>query len=54
MDWGASDLKSELMLVPRATAFAAALGADQTGMTWSSKYGFVGINAAGCAMRPTA
>lgn len=47
MEWGASDLKSELMLVPRATAFASALGADKTGLVWKSKYGFVGINAAG-------
>lgn len=47
MEWGASDLHSEMVLVPRVTAFSSALGGDKTGMTWKSKYGYVGINAAG-------
>lgn len=47
MEWGASDLKSELMLVPRATAFKSALSADTTGMEWKARYGYVGVNAAG-------
>jgi choloylglycine hydrolase len=49
MEWGASDLKSELVLVPRAMAFTSALGAGKTGMAWKNLYGFVGINAAGLA-----
>jgi choloylglycine hydrolase len=47
MEWGASDLKSEMVLVPRAMSFSSALGDGQTGMAWKNVYGFVGINAAG-------
>jgi choloylglycine hydrolase len=47
MEWGASDLKSELVLVPRAMAFTSALGAGKAGMAWKNPYGFVGINAGG-------
>ncbi len=47
MEWGASDLKSEMVLVPRAMSFSSALAAGKTGVTWKNEYGFVGINAAG-------
>src|SRR5580693_2170404 len=49
MEWGASDLKSEMMLVPRAMAFSSSLGDGKTGATWKNPYGFVGVNAAGLA-----
>jgi choloylglycine hydrolase len=49
MEWGASDLKSEMMLAPRAMAFSSALGEGKTGATWKNQYGFVGVNAAGLA-----
>jgi choloylglycine hydrolase len=49
MEWGASDLKSEIMLVPRAMAFSSALGEGKTGAAWKNPYGFVGVNAAGLA-----
>lgn len=49
MEWGASDLKSEMMLVPRAMAFSSALGEGKTGAVWKNQYGFVGVNAAGLA-----
>ncbi len=49
MEWGASDLKSEMMLVPRAMSFSSALGDGKTGATWKNPYGFVGVNAAGLA-----
>src|SRR5271156_4230370 len=49
MEWGASDLKSEMMLVPRAIAFSSALGDGKTGAAWKNQYGFVGVNAAGLA-----
>jgi choloylglycine hydrolase len=45
MEWGASDLKSEMMLVPRSMAFSSALGDGKTGASWKNKYGFVGVNA---------
>jgi choloylglycine hydrolase len=47
MEWGASDLKSEMVLVPRGLAFTSALGGGETGMAWKNPYGFVGVNAAG-------
>ncbi|MBL8907637.1 MAG: choloylglycine hydrolase family protein [Rhizobiales bacterium] len=47
MEWGAFDLKSDMVLVPRATAFESALGDGKTGMAWKNAFGFVGINAAG-------
>ena len=49
MEWGASDLKSEMVLVPRAMSFSSALGAGKTGAAWTNQYGFVGVNAAGLA-----
>lgn len=45
MEWGATDLKSELVMVPRGTSFAPVLGAGITGMAWKNTYGFVGVNA---------
>ena len=47
MEWGASDLNSELVLAPHSTSFASALGDGKTGMSWKNSYGFVGVNAAG-------
>lgn len=49
MEWGASDLKSEMMLVPRAMVFSSALGEGRTGARWTNQYGFVGVNAGGLA-----
>src|SRR5271154_1068388 len=47
MEWGASDLKSEMMLVPRSIAFSSALGDGKTGAAWKNQYGFVGVNGGG-------
>ncbi len=47
MEWGASDLHSEVVLVPRAMSFSAALDGGGTGRVWKNLYGFVGINADG-------
>ncbi len=49
MEWGASDLKSEMMLAPRGMAFSSALGEGKTGARWTNQYGFVGVNAGGLA-----
>ena len=49
MEWGASDLESEMMLAPRSLAFSSSLGDGKTGAAWTSKYGFVGVNAGGLA-----
>src|SRR5271165_6287604 len=45
MEWGASDLKSEVVLVPREMPFKAMLDGGIGGCQWENKYGFVGINA---------
>jgi len=47
MEWGATDLKSELVMVPRGTSFAPVLAPGVNGMAWKNAYGFVGVNAAG-------
>ncbi|RDJ27088.1 linear amide C-N hydrolase [Bosea caraganae] len=47
MEWGASDLKSEMVLIPRKTTQSSVLGTDKTGISWSNVYGYVGINPAG-------
>lgn len=47
MEWGATDLKSELVRVPRDRSFSSALGGEKMGKTWKNPLGFVGINAAG-------
>ncbi len=45
MEWGAFDLQSELVLVPRNISFTSELGEGKKGMNWHNKYGFVAINA---------
>ncbi|MGC1379661.1 MAG: choloylglycine hydrolase family protein, partial [Candidatus Baltobacteraceae bacterium] len=45
MEWGASDLKSELVRVPKGMPFKATLDGGKTGAQWLNKYGFVGVNA---------
>ncbi len=47
MEWGASDLHSQMVLVPRGTKFSSELAVDKTGMTWKTKYGYVGIIGTG-------
>jgi choloylglycine hydrolase len=47
MEWGASDLKSEMMLAPHGLAFSSDLGDGKSGAAWSARYGFVGVNADG-------
>src|ERR1700744_4171427 len=47
MEWGASDLKAEMMLAPRSMAFSSDLGDGKTGANWKNQYGFVGVNAGG-------
>lgn len=45
MEWGAFDLQSDLVLVPRDHSFTSELGGGKQGMTWKNKFGFVAINA---------
>ena len=45
MEWGAFDLQSDLVLVPRNLSFTSELGGGRQGMTWRNKFGFVAINA---------
>jgi len=39
MEWGASDLKFEMMLAPRSMSFSSALGDGKTGAAWKNQYG---------------
>ncbi|MCL5260900.1 MAG: choloylglycine hydrolase family protein [Gammaproteobacteria bacterium] len=45
MEWGLSDFKSNLVLVPRGFTNITSLSGGKAGMKWKNKYGFVGINA---------
>jgi len=45
IEWGAFDLKSRVMVVPRGTEFEAKLGEFGAGMTWAAKHGVVGVDA---------
>jgi len=45
VEWGAFDLKSRVVVVPRGTKFKSELGSFGAGMTWVTKYGVVGIDA---------
>lgn len=45
MEWGAFDLHTELVLVPRQLSFTSELGNGKKGMTWKNRYGFVAMNA---------
>ena len=45
MEWGAFDLKSDLVRVPRNLSFTSELGGGNKGMSWKNKFGFVAINA---------
>jgi len=45
MEWGAFDLQTELVMIPRQHAFTSELGGGKKGMTWKNKYGFVAMNA---------
>ncbi len=45
IEWGEDDLNSKLVVVPRNFAFTSIMPDRQNGMSWKSKYGFVGISA---------
>lgn len=45
VEWGAFDLKSRVMVVPRGTELDAGLGEYGAGMTWTAKHGVVGVDA---------
>lgn len=47
MEWGAFNIKPELLVYPRNYKFEGQLPIDEPGMKWEGKYGFVGINALG-------
>lgn len=46
-EWGAFDSKPDLVMVPRGLAFTSKLDGGKQGMTWKTKYGYVGINGLG-------
>jgi choloylglycine hydrolase len=44
LEWGAFDMRSRVMVIPRRTEFKAKLGELGSGMQWTGKYGAVGID----------
>ena len=44
LEWGAFDINSELLVIPRGRKFEADLGKGKTGFTWDAKYGGVTMN----------
>lgn len=45
LEWGAFDLLSRLMIVPRGQEMSARMEDGQPGMSWTASYGFVAIDA---------
>ena len=46
LEWGAFDIRSRVVLVPRSLEMAGTTPAgSQTGKRWTSRYGFVGVDA---------
>ncbi len=46
-EWGAFDLKSQLMIVPRGVQFTGTTPDHQPGLQWQGKYGVLGVNGFG-------
>jgi choloylglycine hydrolase len=44
LEWGAFDIHSRLMIVPRGQNLSAKMEDGEPGMTWKSKYGFAAID----------
>lgn len=44
MEWGAFDLFSRVMVVPRGQAFASRMPDGAPGLEWTARYGFVGLD----------
>ncbi|MGK7913546.1 MAG: linear amide C-N hydrolase [Synechococcus sp.] len=45
LEWGAFDLNSRVMIVPRGQAMSAKMEDGSPGMTWEAKHGFVALDA---------
>ncbi|CAE6943761.1 Choloylglycine hydrolase [Vibrio sp. B1REV9] len=44
IEWGENDLNSKLIVAPRNYSFTSTMPDQKQGMSWKSKYGFVGIS----------
>ncbi|MBG6172721.1 MAG: linear amide C-N hydrolase [Roseibium album] len=44
LEWGAFDINSEVMIVPRGQEFVSDLGEGREGFTWTARYGGVALN----------
>lgn len=45
LEWGSFDIKSRLVIAPRGHEYESHLEEGQTGISWKSRYGVVGIDA---------
>jgi choloylglycine hydrolase len=44
LEWGAFDLKSRMVIIPRGYQFNAKTPDDKPGISWKARYGIVGID----------
>lgn len=44
MEWGTFNLRSNFVVTPQAIVFTCKVGSDQSGITWTTKYGGVGLD----------
>jgi choloylglycine hydrolase len=47
LEWGSFDLRSRLEVVPRGVVYTTHMPDGKAGLTWTGKYGLVGIDAVG-------
>jgi len=47
MEWGAFDMKPELLVFPKGYAFTGITPEGENGLKWQAEYGAVGVNALG-------
>lgn len=45
MEWGSFDMKSRLVIIPRGHAFTTRMPDGKAGLSWTGKYGVVGLDA---------
>lgn len=45
MEWGGTDLESELIIIPRGREYTGKTGTKLQGLNWTTRYGVVGMNS---------
>ncbi len=47
LEWGANDLNSNVIIIPRGKEYTGRTGTKLKGLKWTTRYGVVGMNAVG-------